>query len=75
MWWFRVDGSVYGKEASVTRAADTPGILPLLAVLQIVDVALSTRLQNYLDNYLNDLLSASGTDAPPAPDILDLHWS
>ena len=48
---FQIDGRLFGKESSTTAAANLRAILPLPAVLQIVDAALSHYLLSRLDSH------------------------
>ena len=49
---WEVGGHVLGKHSSVTAAADTRAILPLPAVLMLVDTALSRRWNAWIDAQL-----------------------
>ena len=47
-----INGKVFGKSSAVTRMGDTRAILPLPALLQIVDAGLATYLHQRLDSLL-----------------------
>ena len=52
MSWYCINGKLFGKRSATSPAADLRAILPLSAILQIIDAALAAFTNQFVDEIM-----------------------